>query len=308
MLFYSAWRGWREIITKQTFFFEKAAPWWGILLLSMSAMALALSGLKNSFALEDGAFYWLIWIGVFLSLPLVTPWDSGPRTYAATNPLIWLTPAAFCSWCGKRFSSIRSKERQVEVPEGVSLENGVSAGLRRNLTIGILLVISSIFLPSVLLAVNRNKPMPRYSDLMPPGKTSIVINEIPGSLIRRNRGIIVGSTKSRTFLPGLSRGDFERGVPGRREFPIGEFMKELPDNSYIAYLGRPRYLICDRSVFHNGSAIARIPLQEADWMAYKYVISLSRSVALTAKQVMILCPASAGHEIFWKPAVPLTGE
>jgi hypothetical protein len=143
---------------------------------------------------------------------------------------------------------------------------------------------------------------------MPLGKTAIVINEIPGSLIRRNRGIIVGSTKSRTFLPGLSRGDFERGVPGRREFPIGEFMKELPDNSYIAYLGRPRYLICDRSAFPNGSAIARIPLQEADWMAYKYVISLSRGVALTAKQVMILCPASAGHEIFWKPAVPLTGE
>jgi hypothetical protein len=176
------------------------------------------------------------------------------------------------------------------------------------LTAGILLVISSIFLPSVLLAVNRNKPMPRYSDVMPFGKTSTVIKEIPGSLIRRNRGIMVGSSGSRTFLPRLARADFERGVPGRREFAIGEFMKELPDNSYIAYLGRPRYLICDRSAFQNGSAIARIPLQEADWMAYKYVISLSKSVALTAKQVMILCPSSAGHEIFWKPAVPLTAK
>jgi hypothetical protein len=308
MLLHSGWRVWREVVTKQTFFAEKAAPWWGILLLSMSAMALALAGLKNTIALENGAFFWLVWIGVFLSLPLVPPWDGGARIYAATAPLIWLTPAAFCSWCGKRLSSIWAKERHAKLSAAACLQNGVRASLRRNSTAGALLVISSIFLPSVLLAVNRNKAMPRYSDLMPLGKTSMAIKEIPGSLIRRNRGIIVGSTKSRTFLPRLARDDFNRGLPGRREFPIGEFMKELPDNSYIALLGRPRYLICDHSAFQNGSAIARIPLQDADWMAYKYVISLSKSVVLTARQVMILCPASAGHEIFWKPAVPVTGQ
>jgi hypothetical protein len=85
-------------------------------------------------------------------------------------------------------------------------------------------------------------------------------------------------------------------------------MKELPDNSYIAVLGRPRYLICDRSAFQNEGAITTIPLQAADWMAYRYIFSLSSSVALTAKQVMILCPSSASHEIFWEPAVPLSGK
>src|SRR6202008_3528938 len=98
MLLDGAWRAWSYVIAKQTFFFEAAAPWWGVLLLSMSAMALALFGLKNNMALEDGAFYWLVWIGVFVSLPLAPPWDSGPRTYVATDPLLWLTPAAFCSW------------------------------------------------------------------------------------------------------------------------------------------------------------------------------------------------------------------
>jgi len=184
----------------------------------------------------------------------------------------------------------------------------LNASLRWNSTVGLLLVISSVLFPSVLLALNRNKTMPRYSDLMPLGTTSITVNEIPGSLIRRNRGIMVGPEKSRTFLPRLARDDFERGVPRGREFAIGEFMKELPDNSYIAVLGRPRYLICDRSAFQNEAAITRIPLQAADWMAYKYIFSLSSSVALTAKQVMILCPSSASHEIFWKPAVPLSGK
>lgn len=311
MLLHGAWRAWSYVIAKQTFFFEAAAPWWGVLLLSMSAMALALFGLKSNMALEDGAFYWLVWMGVFVSLPLAPPWDSGPRTYVATDPLLWLTPAAFCSWCAKRFSNRRSNERQVERLTTGWTQNawvGVSASLRRNSTVGVLLVISSVLFPSVLLALNRNKVNPRYSDLMPLGKTSMAIKEIPGSLIRRNRGIIVGPTKSRTFLPRLARDDFDRGVPWGRQFPIGEFMKELPDNSYIALLERPRYLICDRSVFQNGSAIAKIPLQEADWMAYKYVICLSKSVVLSAKQVMILCPPSASHEIFWKSAAPIYGK
>jgi hypothetical protein len=309
MVLHAAWRAWRQVVTEQTFFVGQAAAWWGVLLLLMSAVALVLCGLKGDIAIEDGGFYWLVWIGVFLSLPLATPWDSGPRIYAATDPLIWLTPAAFCSWCGKRLNR-RSSKRQTELAAGEDGQNewpGVSASLRCNSTLGVLLVISSVLFPSVLLAFNRNRAMTRYSEVMPLGKTSITITEIPGSLIRRNRGIIVGPAKSRTFLPRLARDDFERDVPRRRDFPIGEFMKELPDNSYIALLERPRYLICDRSAFRNKSAIARIPLQEADWMAYKYFISLSKSVTLTANQIMILCPPSAGHKIFWRPAVPLSG-
>src|SRR5438094_864027 len=255
--------------------------------------------------------FWLVWIGVFLSLPLAPPWDSGPRIYAATDPLIWLTPAAFCPWCAKRLSGRRSSRGRAELSIANDRQTEcleLNASLRWNSTVGLLLVISSVLFPSVLLALNRNKTMPRYSDLMPLGTTSITVNEIPGSLIRRNRGIMVGPEKSRTFLPRLARDDFERGVPRGREFAIGEFMKELPDNSYIAVLGRPWYLICDRSAFQNEAAITRIPLQAADWMAYKYIFSLSSSVALTAKQVMILCPSSASHEIFWKPAVPLSGK
>jgi len=311
MLLHAAWRAWRQIITNQTFFVGEAAPGWGILLLLMSAIALGLSGSKRNMAIDDGGLYWLVWIGVFLSLPLAPPWDSGPRIYAATDPLIWLTPAAFCSWCAKRLSSRRSSRGRAELSIADDKQTQcleLNASLRWNSTVGLLLVISSVLFPSVLLALNRNKTMPRYSDLMPPGTTSITVNEIPGSLIRRNRGIMVGPAKSRTFVPSVARDDFERGVPRGREFAIGEFMKELPDNSYIAVLGRPRYLICDRSAFQNEAAITRIPLQAADWMAYKYIFSLSSSVALTAKQVMILCPSSASHEIFWKPAVPLSGK
>lgn len=311
MLLHAAWRAWRQIITKQTFFVGEAAPGWGILLLLMSAIALGLAGSKRNTAIDDGGLYWLVWIGVFLSLPLAPPWDSGPRIYAATDPLIWLTPAAFCPWCAKRLSGRRSSRGRAELSIANDRQTEcleLNASLRWNSTVGLLLVISSVLFPSVLLALNRNKTMPRYSDLMPLGTTSITVNEIPGSLIRRNRGIMVGPEKSRTFLPRLARDDFERGVPRGREFAIGEFMKELPDNSYIAVLGRPRYLICDRSAFQNEAAITRIPLQAADWMAYKYIFSLSSSVALTAKQVMILCPSSASHEIFWKPAVPLSGK
>ena len=267
--------------------------------------------MKSDIAIEDGGFYWLVWIGVFLSLPLAPPWDSGPRIYAATDPLIWLTPAAFCSWCGKRLSSRRSSKIQAELSTDADKQTswiGLNQSLRHNSTIGLLLVISSVVFPSVLLALNRNRAIPRYSDLMPLGKTPIAIKEIPGSLIRRNRGIIVGSAKSRTFLPRVARDDFERGVPRGREFAIGEFMKELPDNSYIALLGRPLYLICDRLAFQNEAAGSKIPLQDADWMAYKHIISLSRSVELTPKQVMILCPPSAGHEIFWKPAASPSGK
>jgi hypothetical protein len=311
MLLHAASRAWRQVIIKQTFFVGEAAPAWGILLLLMSAIVLGMSWLKSNIPIDDGGFYWLVWIGVFLSLPLAPPWDSGARIYAATDPLIWLTPAAFCSWCSKRLSSRRSSKSQANLSTAEDRQTdcvGLNASLRRNSTAGLLLVISSVLFPSVLLMLNRNRAMPRYSDLMPLGRTSIAINEIPGSLIRRNRGIIVGPAKSRTFLPRLARDDFERGAPRGREFAIGEFMKELPDNSYIAVLGRPRYLICDRSVFQNEAAITRIPLQDADWGGYKYVFSLSKSVALTPKQVMILCPSSASHEIFWKPSAPLSGK
>lgn len=311
MLLHAAWRAWRQVISKQKFFVGDAAPGWGILLLLMSAIALVLCGLKSDIAIEDGGFYWLVWIGAFLSLPVAPPWDSGPRIYAATDPLIWLTPIALCSWCGKRLSKRPSSNAEAELSTDADRQTGwigLNQSLRHNSTVGLLLIISSVLFPSVLLTLNRNRAMPRYSDLMPLGRTSIAIKEIPGSLIRHNRGIIVGPAKSRTFLPRLARDDFERGLPGWREFAIGEFMKELPDNSYIALLERPRYLICDRSVFQNEAASSKIPLQDADWMAYKHIISLSRSVELTQKQVMILCPPSAGHEIFWKPAASLSGK
>jgi hypothetical protein len=306
-LFHGAWRAWSEVIAKQTFFFEAAPTWWGVLLLAMSAMALGLWGLKGDIAIEDGGLYWLIWLGVFLSLPLVPPWDAGGRIYAATNPLIWLAPAAFCSWCGKYLTGKRSDKAQGDLSTDPTSENRwkrLNAGLRLNANIGVLLVISSVLLPSILLEFNRNRTMARYSDLISLEKGSTEIKEIPSTLIRPNRGIIVGPAKSLTFLPRIAREDFERGWPRRRDFPISEFMKELPDNSYIALLERPRYLICDRSVLQDKSATARIPLQEADWMVYKYYITLSEKVALTEKQVMILCPSSASHEIFWRATMP----
>jgi hypothetical protein len=146
--------------------------------------------------------------------------------------------------------------------------------------------------------------MPRYSDLISLEKGSEKIKEIPGTLLRRNRGILIAPARSRTFLPTVAREDFDRGVPGRRDFPIGEFMKELPDNSYIALLERPRYLICDRAVLQDRRAMASIPLQDANWMAYKYIITLSKDMALTEKQLMILCPSPASHEIFWSSTPP----
>jgi hypothetical protein len=311
MFLYGAWRAWSQAIAKQTFFFQAAALWWGVLFLSISAGTLGLWALKGRSAIEDGGFYWLIWTGVFLSLPLAPPWDSGARVYAATNPLIWLTPAAFFSWCSKYLEGRWPNKKQGEPATNSTNENQwirVNEDVRLNATMAVLIVISSILLPSILLELNRNRTMPRYSDLLPLEKGSAEIKEIPGTLIRPNRGIIVGPANSRTFLPRLSREDFERGAPGRRDFVIGEFMKELPDNSYIALLARPRYLICDRSIFQNKSVIQKIPLQETQWMAYKYIIALSENVALTEKQVMILCPSAASHEIFWKPAAPLIGQ
>jgi hypothetical protein len=302
-LLHGARRGWSEVIAKQTFFFEAAARWWGVLLLSISAATLGLWCLKGDIAIENGGLYWLTWIGLFLSLPLAPPWDSGGRIYAATNPLIWLTPAAFCSWCSKYLTGRRSDKARSDRTS----ENGwkrLNAGLRLNANIGVLLVISSVLLPSILLEVNRNRAMPRYSDLISLEKGSEKIKEIPGTLLRRNRGILIAPAQSRTFLPTVAREDFDRGVPGRRDFPIGEFMKELPDNSYIALLERPRYLICDRAVLQDRRAMARIPLQDANWMAYKYIITLSKDMALTEKQLMILCPSPASHEIFWSSTPP----
>jgi hypothetical protein len=305
MLLRAAPRAWSYVIVKPGSFFESVATWWSVLLLLMSAMTLALSALKNNLRLDDGAFYWLIWIGAFISLPLAPPWDSGIRIYAATDPLLWLTPAAFCSWCCRHFSKIRLNKKQPEVLTRASTQDEwseVSGSLRCASTAGLLLAVSSVLLPNILFAVNRNYVMPRYSDIMPLGETSLAVKAIPGSLIRRNRGITIGPNNSRTLVPRLAPADFDRGVPWGRQFAIGEFMKELPINSYIALLTRPRYLICDRSVFRNGSPVDKIPLQEADWMAYKYMICVSKSVVLTAKQVMILCPSAASHEIFWQPA------
>ncbi|HZS17758.1 MAG TPA: hypothetical protein VFA51_07485 [Candidatus Udaeobacter sp.] len=305
MLLRAAPRAWNYVIVKPGSFFESVATWWSVLLILMSAMTLALAAAKNNLVLEDGAFYWLVWIGVFISLPLAPPWDSGIRIYAATDPLLWLTPAAFCSWCCRQFSKIRVSKKQSEASTIARTQDEwprLSGSLRCASTAGVVLAISSVVFPDILFAVNRNNVMPRYSDIMPLGETSLAVKEIPGSLIRRNRGITVGPNKSRTLVPRLAQADFDRGVPWGRQFAIGEFMKELPINSYIALLTRPRYLICDRWAFRNGSPIDKIPLQEADWMAYKYMICVSKNVVLTAKQVMILCPSAASHEIFWQPA------
>jgi hypothetical protein len=302
MLWDGTWRAWQDVIFKQTFFYEPSARWWGPALLLMSAAALVLGLLRNNVGLVDGGFHWLVWLGIFLSLPLVPPWDSGARTYAATDPLVWLTPAAFCSWCIKQIFGERPQKERIDSPGNVNGgEDGVKASDRFHIhaIAGGFLVISSVLLPSILLELNRSKTMSRYSDLISLETPSARGREIPASLITPNRGIIVGSTNSRTFLPWVAREDFERGVMRGRQFPIGEFVKELPDGSYIALLGRPRYLFCDPSVFENGLGISNIPLMDTDWMAYKYIMSLSKGMALTPKQVMILCPPN-GHAIFWQ--------
>jgi hypothetical protein len=308
-LLHGTWRAWQDVILKQTFFYEGSARWWGLALLLMSAATLLLGLLKHKAGFENGGFYWLVWLGILLSLPLVPPWDSGGRAYAATNPLVWLTPAAFCSWCINRIFVKRPKKGQVDSPNILNGSEGIEASgcFRINAIAGALLVISSVLLPSMLLELNRNKKMPRYSDLISLETSSARVHEIPATLITPNRGIIVGSTNSRTFLPWVAREDFERGVMRGWEFSIGEFVKDLPDGSYIALLGRPRYLFCDPSVLGDGLGISNILLMDNDWMAYKYVMSLSKGMALTPKQVMILCPPY-GHEIFWKPAVPALGK
>ena len=77
-------------------------------------------------------------------------------------------------------------------------------------------------------------------------------------------------------------------------------LRDLPDGSYIALLGRPRYLVCDPGVFRNGSVMPEIPLQDSSWMAYKYVLTLSENSGLTDRQVITLCPTAADQEIFWR--------
>jgi hypothetical protein len=83
---------------------------------------------------------------------------------------------------------------------------------------------------------------------------------------------------------------------------ISKIKKELPDGTYIALLGKPRYLICDPSVLRNGSVIPRIPLQDSSWMAYKYIMSISNKFPLTDQQVMLLCPPVASQAIFSQSA------
>jgi hypothetical protein len=309
MLWHGSWRAWQDVISKQTFFYEGSARWWGPALLLMSAAALVLGVLKNNLRLVDGGFYWLVWLGIFLSVPLIPPWDSGARMYAATDPLVWLTPAAFCSWCIKQIFGERAKKEQIDsrkIVNGSEEEMEATGCFHINAIAGGFLIISSVLLPSILLELNRNKTMSRYSDLISLETSSARVREISASLITPNRGIIVGSTNSRTFLPWVAREDFERGVMRGRQFPIGEFVKELPDGSYIALLGRPRYLFCDPSVFENGLGISNIPLMDTDWMAYKRIMSLSKGMALTPKQVMILYPPNGhppnGHAIFWQPS------
>ena len=91
-----------------------------------------------------------------------------------------------------------------------------------------------------LLSIWASRLMPMaqclvsWGDLISLETSSARGREIPASLIRPNRGIKVGFKNSRTLLPLVARDDFESGVMRGREFPIGEFVKELPDGLYIA--------------------------------------------------------------------------
>ena len=306
-LLHVTWRAWKHAVVRQTFFFEPAAVWWGQLLLLLSLAGLILSVVNGHVGISDGTFYWVVWLGVFLSLPLAPPWDSGGRAYAATNPLVWLTPAAFVSWCANRLGGLRSNKQQSLAPcpgaDGIELP----PVLHFSATMGAVLVCCSVLLPSILLELNRGRNMTRYSDLLPLETQSGNIQKVSGALIRPNRGIMIGPRNNETFVPIVAREDFERGLPQGRHRPIGEMMRDLPDGSYIALLGRPRYLLCDPGVFRNGSVMPEIPLQDSDWMAYKYVFSLSKNLRLTERQVMILCPTPASHEIFWKSSAAKPG-
>lgn len=297
----TAWRTWKHVIVNQTFFFEPSAKWWGKMLLVVSAIALLLCGAKQWSGVSDGSFYVLICLGVILSLPLAPPWDSGDRAYAATNPLLWLIPAVFFAWCARYLPILLPGKRHL--PElTLSNEPRNCEMIRFSALAGVLLVLCAVLFPSILLVINRNRAMPRYSDLVSLETGSRDIREIPGALVLRNRGIIIAPRNSRTFVPVVARDDFDRGVPQGRHRPIGEFMKELPDGTYIALLGKPRYLICDPSVFRNGSVIPRIPLQDSSWMAYKYIMSISNNFPLTDRQVMLLCPPVASQTIFSQSA------
>jgi hypothetical protein len=308
MLLQVAWRAWQYVVLKQTFFVESSAKWWGRLLLLLSVLGLLASAWKNDLAMSDGFFHGLVWLGVFLSLPLAPPWDSGPRTYAATNPLLWLAPAAFCSWCARRLGERWFGKKPIHLPTSANRETDgdvLRANCRLVGLIGVLLVVTSVGLPSLLLELNRNRRMPRFSDLIRLQKQSSGIAEISGTLLRHNRGLAITPAGSRTFLPYIAREDFERGVPRGQDRPIGEFLKELPTGSYIALLGKPRYLICEPSLFPAKFTKSNISLQEHQWMAYKNVFALSKGLILTERQVAILCPATASHEIFWrKPRLP----
>ena len=168
MLFYGTIRAWQYIVVHQTFFYENSAKWWGWLLLLISAVALLLGTLKGNRAIGDSGFYWLIWFDVFLSLPLAPPWDSGPRSYAATDPLVWLLPAAFCSWCGDALAGRCSITKQ-PVHQQMRAENDWVArnvSLRISGIAGMLLIFASVALPKYPVELNRNKAMPRYSDLI----------------------------------------------------------------------------------------------------------------------------------------------
>ena len=301
MLLYGAWRAWVHVTTKQTFFYKWGFGWWGHGLLIVSAAMLLLYCARSKIW-EDGAFYWLVWIGVFFSLAFIPPWDSGDRTYAATDPLLWLTPAAFFSLCERVLATRKTNKESntAAIKELTHSREQLAIVFRMSAIAGALLVITSLLLPSTLLELNRRRDIPRYSDLVPLETASAGSDEIPRSLVSLNRGIIVGARGTRTFVPYVAREDFDRGVPGGRQFPIGEFMKALPANSFVALLERPRYLCCDLSSFLVEPVTAGIPLEGSNWMSYKYILALATSIKLTEKQVMILCPSMASHETFWK--------
>jgi len=168
--------------------------------------------------------------GLLMSLPFAPPSAGETRIYAATLPLLFLLPA---TGAGGLYLLLTTRRHRIEQEK----QSPVSAG--PPVLVAGVLSLAVALAPEFLLRIrsvpeNRRHPARLLVEKLaqPTGAPSV----FDLRLLQRGYHLHVADENQRTWLPVISKKDFDEHAPGERYFALRPAFKQVPPGSEVVVL------------------------------------------------------------------------
>ena len=182
--------------------------------------------------------------GLLMSLPFAPPSAGETRIYAATLPLLFLLPA---TGAGGLYLLLANRRRRVD-QEG---QSPASAGPAVLIAGGLSLVIA--LSPGFLLRIgsapkNRRHPARLLAEKL--AQAARTPRAFDLGLLERGYQLHVVDESQRTWLPVISKKDFDAHAPGERYLSLRSAFRQVPPGSEVVVLPYWILLVLDSQDAH----------------------------------------------------------